>query len=270
MTTRAGKSVAPLGLAGRPGLEGGCVDAAFAAGLDYFFFYSGDCAAMLDGLAALCRDCRDEVFIATGGESRDPQRLRAYRDETLRRLGAAALDIFYLEYVAPHDDIDALLAPDGALNELERWQDDGLIRYIGVTTHNRLLSLELIASGRIEVLMHRYNMAHRGAEAAVLPAAQAAAIPVVAFTCTRWGSLLRGHRNWDGAVPRAADCYRYALHHPAVRLALTAPETTGELRENRAVLATAATADAGQWAEWEEYGRLVYGDGTDSFETQYP
>ena len=95
LTTRAGKSVAPLGLAGRPGLEGGCVDAAFAAGLDYFFFYSGDCAAMLDGLAVLCRDCRDEVFIATGSESRDPQRLRAYRDETLRRLGAAALDIFF-------------------------------------------------------------------------------------------------------------------------------------------------------------------------------
>ena len=60
------------------------------------------------------------------------------------------------------------------------------------------------------------------------------------------------------------------LRHPAVRLALTAPATTGELLENRAVLATAATADAGQWAEWEEYGRLVYGDGTDSFETQYP
>ena len=60
------------------------------------------------------------------------------------------------------------------------------------------------------------------------------------------------------------------LRHPAIRLALNAPETTGKLRENRAVLATAATADAGQWAEWEEYGRLVYGDGTDSFETQYP
>ena len=118
--------------------------------------------------------------------------------------------------------------------------------------------------------MHRYNMAHRGAEAEVLPATQAATIPVVAFACTRWGSLLRGHRNWHGELPHAIDCYRYALRHPAVRLALTAPETMGELRENLAMLATAAVADAEQWDEWEEYDRLIYGDGMDSFETLYP
>lgn len=68
LTTRAGKPVASLGLAGRPELERGCVDAAFAVGLDYFF-YSDDCDAMMDGLAVLCRYHCDEVFIATGSES---------------------------------------------------------------------------------------------------------------------------------------------------------------------------------------------------------
>jgi len=76
---------------------------------------------MMDGLATLCRYHCDEVFIATGSESRDPRRLRAYRDAILRKLGVNVLDIFYLEYVALHDDFDALLAPNGALNELKHW-----------------------------------------------------------------------------------------------------------------------------------------------------
>ena len=80
----------------------------------------------------------------------------------------------------------------------------------------------------------------------------------------------RGTWSWADDVPRAADCYRYALHHPAVRLALTAPQTVAELRENLAVLYLGAE-ERTEWLDlWEEYGRLVYGDGTDSFETQYP
>ncbi len=48
--------------------------------------------------------------------------------------------------------------------------------------------------------MHRYNMAHRGAEDRVLPAAVAFEIPVIAFTCTRWGSLLEmsSRLGWRG------------------------------------------------------------------------
>jgi hypothetical protein len=45
-------------------------------------------------------------------------------------------------------------------------------------------------------------------------------IPVIAFTCTRWGTLLKGHPNWQEAPPTAADCYRYVLGHEAVSLAL--------------------------------------------------
>ena len=85
--------------------------------------------------------------------------------------------------------------------------------------------MKLVESGRVDVLMQRYNMAHRGVEEVVLPAAQAAGVPVVAFTCTRWGSLLEGHRDWSGPLPSAADCYAFALRNPAVGVALTAPAT---------------------------------------------
>ena len=46
--------------------------------------------------------------------------------------------------------------------------------------------------------------------------------------------------------------------------------TVGELRENLSVLEWGAEDNSAELALWEEYGQLIYGDGTDSFETQYP
>jgi hypothetical protein len=102
----------------------------------------------------------------------------------------------------------------------------------------------------------------------MFPMAQQAKIPVVAFTCTRWGQLLRGHPDWLGKIPTAADCYRYALHQKAVHLALTAPQTQAQLQENLSVLhASELTPEA--VLRWQDYGALVYGDGKDAFETRW-
>ena len=119
-----------------------------------------------------------------------------------------------------------------------------------------------------QYLMHRYNMAHRKAEEQVFPMAQQAGIPIVAFTCTRWGELLRGHPDWQGEIPTAADCYRYALHQKAVDLALTAPQTREQLEENLSVLHAPELAPEAV-ERWQEYGALVYGNGQDAFETKW-
>ena len=102
-----------------------------------------------------------------------------------------------------------------------------------------------------------------------MPLASKMDIPVVSFTNTRWGSLLKGHTKWQGAVPSAADCYRFVLRHPAVALAWTAPRSTEELQANVTALdAPRMTGD--EVAKWKAYGDLIYGDGSDAFETRWP
>lgn len=174
-------------------------------------------------------------------------------------------DVFFAEYISPADD---MLQVQAVLDELHTWKKKGLIRYVGATVHNRPLALELIASGQCEVLMHRYNMAHRKAEEKVLPAAFQAEIPVIAFTCTRWGSLVKGHPDWQGEIPQAADCYRFALRNLAVRMALTSPQTLIQLEENLSVL-QAPSLNTQQEALWQEYGNFVHGNGEDAFETEW-
>ena len=269
ITTLLNQSVQPLGLAGNPNMEEGCVTAAYDAGINYFFFYNQSYPLLIDELSPVLRDNRESIVVATGSESRNLKTLSSYLDQVCHQLEVDTVDIFYAEYVSPGDEMETLLGAGGVFDELHRWKTEGRIRYVGATTHNRPMAVELVESGRIDVLMHRYNMAHRGAEEQVLPAALNAEVPVVAFTCTRWGSLLTGHQDWSGPVPTAADCYQYVLHHPAIHIALTAPTTPAQLEEN--LIALQGTEHLSENLPlWEAYGKLVYGDGTDAFETQWP
>jgi aryl-alcohol dehydrogenase-like predicted oxidoreductase len=272
IVTLSGRPVNPLGLAASPDMDERCVETAFEAGVNYFFFYSDSFTAMLDGLRPLLKRHREEVVVACGSEEREPKALRRDLDRIRKRLDVDVLDVFHAEYVCPADDAEEVFGPDGALAEIERWRHAGLIRCAAASVHSRTLAVDLLKSGRIELLMTRYNMAHRGAEEKVFPAALKADIPVAAFTCTRWGSLLKRPSAWgaDRPVPTAADCYRFALRHPAVRIALTAAGTVRRLYDNLSVLRDGPDIPLERFRAWEDYGRLVYGDGKHSFETRWP
>jgi hypothetical protein len=54
----------------------------------------------------------------------------------------------------------------------------------------------------------------------------------VAFTATRWGTLLEPHADSTGPPPTAFDCHRYWLAQPAVQVPLTVPPSLAELEQN--------------------------------------
>ncbi len=116
--------------------------------------------------------------------------------------------------------------------------------------------------------MHRFNMAHRKAGQEVFPDTIRGKTPVVAFTATRWGTLLEPRVGWAGPPPSAVDCYRYCLAHPAVQVVLSSPQSAEELEENLAVLSSLPLSDR-ERAHWERYGDLVYGSGDDAFDTKW-
>ncbi|BAU66125.1 aldo/keto reductase family oxidoreductase [Stanieria sp. NIES-3757] len=254
-----------LGLAGNQSMEERIIQNAFAAGINYFFFYNLSFESLLSGLKPLLEKQREKILIATGSESRNQDELNQYLDRVRHRLDLDLVDVFFIEYVSPADDLAQIKS---LLDELNTWKEKGLIRYVGVTVHNRAIAIKLIEDGQIDVLMHRYNMAHRKAEEDVLPAAKSADIPVIAFTCTRWGSLLKGHQDWQGTIPTAADCYRYAIANSAVRMALTAPQTSTQLDENLQLLKNPELSEVEKFL-WQSYGDLIYGNGRDSFETEW-
>lgn len=266
LQTMGGDPLQVLGLAGNHDAKENCVPLALEAGLNAFFVYNLNFEMLLNGLKPYLVKQRDDVFFSTGTESRDLAQISSYLDKVLSVLNIDCVDAFFVEYISPSDD---LVAVGEALNLLYEWKQEGRIRYVGASVHDRTLALELVEKRQIDVLMHRYNMAHRKSEDALLPATVQAGIPVISFTNTRWGSLLKGHTAWMGDVPTAADCYRFVLRHPAVHMAWTSPRTIAELKENLSVLG-AGRMLGDEVARWKQYGDLIYGQGTDAFEMRYP
>ena len=266
LTTISNTPASILGLAGNRAMNAQCLNQALAAGINYFFFYQLSVVENLtDELKTLLADKRQDILVATGSESRNLQKLQQDLDSVRSYLELDVIDVFFLEYVSPADDLTQIPA---LIQELKIWKELGRIRYLGISTHNRPLALDLIGQGQIDVLMHRYNMAHRKAERDVFPAAVQAGLPAIAFTCTRWGALLKGHPDWQDKIPTAADCYRYALSNEAISMALTAPQTLAQLEENLQVLNRSQLTEA-EKTLWRFYGDLIYGQGQDSFETQW-
>lgn len=266
LTTAKGEAICPLGLAGNHDMVPGCVPVALVGGVNAFFFYNLDFEPLIGELAEAVGAQRDTMFVATGTEDRDPGEIKTYFEHARKKLDTDFLDVFFMEYVSPREDFERVGV---GLDLLNYWKKVGKIRYVGASVHDRTLAIELMRSGQIDVLMHRYNMAHRKSEDEVLPFAVQSHIPIVSFTNTRWGSLLKGHERWTGQVPTAVDCYRFVLRHAAVKLAWTSPQSPEQLRENLAVL-KAPRMLGDEVAQWKAYGDLIYGNGQDAFETRWP
>jgi len=132
-------------------------------------------------------------------------------------------------------------------------KEKGLIRFLGLSSHNRKLLGALAAEGEFDVMHFRYNAVHRGAERDIfpfLPKETEKRPGTVCFTATSWGQLLKTKKMPPGETPpTAADAYRFVLSNPAVDVCMTGARTLEQIRQNLAVL------DGGPMTE-PELGRM--------------
>src|SRR5262245_38299767 len=268
-TTLDGTPASSLGLAAGPKQDSRCVRRAFAGGINYFFFYGPGSTSFIHELASLARRKREQIIVATGSGSRRIEGLRMARRKLSALLGIEMIDVFFIEYVHPGDDPAVMFGKNGVLDELGQWKTHGWVQFVGATAHDRSLARRLAADPRVALLMTRFTMAHRKAAAEVFPAAAKVRTPVVAFTATRWGTLLEPYADRPGRPPTAAECYRYCLAEPAVQLVLTAPRSLAELEQNLDVLESPPMSKR-ECVRWQRFGDLVYGQGKGAFETSYP
>jgi aryl-alcohol dehydrogenase-like predicted oxidoreductase len=157
------------------------------------------------------------------------QNVRRALEKRLRQIGVERIDIFlFLGVMRPEQ------MPERVLDDLRRLRDEGKVKAIGVSTHDRAFAGRLAAEGLVDVLMIRYNAAHRGAERDVFPHLAAHEPGVIGYTATRWGFLTRPTAGWPAGerLPDAGMAYRFVLGSPHVDVVLTAPRNRQQLVEN--------------------------------------
>ncbi len=247
------KPVHRLGLAVSFGIDEPGIRWAFDQGLNYVFW-----TPTARKLTAPLRDAirggnRERFVIATGpmlGFFRGSIRRRAER--VLKVLGTDYIDIFQLFWLGKTS-----AWTEGTMEELVKLREEGKVRALGVSIHDRVRAGRLAEDSPLDMLMVRYNAAHPGAEQDIFPHLERRHPAIVAYTATAWRRLLSRPSGWAGPVPTAGDCYRFCLSNPHVDIVLAGPANVAQLQETlKALEKGPLSPDEQRWMR--EFGKRAH------------
>lgn len=229
-TTLLGKRVHRLGVSNNYGIDADGLRKAFDRGLNYVWYVRSTEKVATEPIREACARDRDSVFIATGPSMAYTGRsVRTHCEKVLKTLGTDHVDLLQLFWAGKMSRIS-----DGTLSALTKLRDEGKCRGIGVSIHDRPWAGQLARDRVFDVLMIRYNAGHPGAEQDIFPYVGEGEnkLGIVSYTSTRWGTLLKAPSGWADRPATAAECYRFALTHPAVDVVLTGPDSWAQLEAN--------------------------------------
>ena len=253
---RTGLSVSRLGFGASYPAPAEALEKAFhERGVNFFLWGSGRRAPMRDALRNLARSQRDRVVIAFQTYDKGGLVMRHFHEKGLRRLSVDHVDLLLMSWMRG--------LPRGRMLETAlKLKEEGKVRYLGISTHDRPLAGRIAADPEspIDAIMVRYNAANVGAERDIFPHIPESNAPgVIAFTATRWGQLISPKKMPPGEEPlTASDCYRFALSSGAVDVCLTGPKTVVELEGGMKAMDLGPLSDE-EMERVRRIGKYVYG-----------
>jgi predicted aldo/keto reductase-like oxidoreductase len=133
------------------------VEAALAGGIRFI-----DTAREYAGSEFLLGDvirsgAAEGVVISSKTFAHDVNRSQYDIDDSLRTLGLPAIDLYHLHDISTWDAWREASGENGALEGLKTAQYRGLIKYIGVSSHNLEVARECIDSGEFDAVMLEYS-----------------------------------------------------------------------------------------------------------------
>lgn len=228
---RSGLEVGRLGISSSFGAPAAAYEEAFERGCNYFTWgsfirgRSRTMGAAIRNIVAAGK--RDRLVIAMLTYAHNRWLTEHFFTKGLRAARLDYADVLLLGYFPKRPGQSVV---DGAL----RLKEKGLVRSIGLTSHNRKLFPELAKEEIFDLFHIRYNAAHRGAETETFPYLDGPDRPgIVSFTATDWRKLLNPKRMPAGTTPlSAAECYRFVLSHPAVDVCMMGAKNMAQMRDN--------------------------------------
>lgn len=183
--------------------------------------------------------------VATKTFSRTADGAQRAVDRSLSVLGVESIDLYQLHDVSSADAWERVMHEDGALAGLRIARDRGLVRFLGVSTHNIDVLRLVIESAAFDAVMVEYSAFHP-TTAALIDLAHARDIGVIAMrplggsgrTSMMRGAIARGETaRGDADAVTPANLLRYVLSHLGVSVAIPGARHPSRARDNLSLLA---------------------------------
>lgn len=232
---KTGLEVGRLGISSSFGAPAAAFEEAFEKGCNYFTwgtFIKGRSPEMEKAVRnIIARGKREQLVLSMLTYAHNGFFTELFLKKGLRKLGIDYTDIILLGYFQKRP-------PQRLIDNALELKEKGLVRNIGITSHNRKLFPKLADEGLMDIFHVRYNAAHRGAEKETFPFLKGEKRPgIVSFTATRWRKLLKSGKIPAEETPlSASECYRFVLSNPSIDVCMMGAENSEEMRENLKVL----------------------------------
>lgn len=181
---------------------------------------------------------RQEAFVVTKCWEADGEKALALLKQNLRDLQTDHADVVYAHSIgADNMDPATVLGPKGVLPALAKAQRDGLVRFIGVSGHNRPARfLQVLREFEIQVMMTAVNFVARHIydfETKVFPEASKRGVALAAMKVFG-GSAGKQGQPKTARVPTSdlQNAFRYAKGLPEVSIVVLGLRDLAELQQS--------------------------------------
>jgi predicted aldo/keto reductase-like oxidoreductase len=192
---------------------------------------------------------RDRFFLGCKTQLRGRNEARQELHRSLANLRVESLDLYQLHAVTTIDELDRCFAPGGSMEVLREARDEGLARYLGITTHGLqapAVLQEALDRFDFDTLLFPLNFKlwaddqYRQGLTAVLDLAarrDVGTMVIKAWARAPWGESERRYHTWYepfDQVPMVEQALRFSLSQP-----VTAAISAGDARLLPAILEAA-------------------------------
>lgn len=144
---------------------------AFELGINYFD------TAKLDGdseekIGVALKDVRDECILATKTASRTKRDSLVDFKNSLKRMKTDRLDLIQLHGIDDEKTLQKAMSPEGSLEMCKKARSDGLVDFIGITSHKPEVLVKAIETNEFDTVLVPLNIVTRQALENLIPRAK--------------------------------------------------------------------------------------------------
>jgi hypothetical protein len=162
---------------------------------------------------------RKECIIASKTHNRGYDEVMADLEESLTQLQTDKIEIYQVHELEP-DEVPKVMEKGGTLDAFKKAKEQGMIDFIGLTSHHVNVMVDLIKTGEFDTVMFPFNVIEREPEKELIPLAKSMDIGTIVM------KPLAG-----GVIRNIEKCFKFQNGYPVDNI-LNGVATLDELNQN--------------------------------------